>query len=82
METGTFPDIGLQDYLKKNFVNLKFQSGIDAEQFLRFNVKGTPTFIVIDSEGDEIYRKIGFFEPGPLIEQLEKAREKFTHHEH
>lgn len=82
METGTFPDKELQDYLNKHFVALKFESGKDAEQFLRFDVKATPTFIVIDSVGDEIYRKIGFFEPDLLIEQLEKVREKFIHHHH
>ncbi|MDO8283056.1 MAG: hypothetical protein Q7U10_10625 [Thermodesulfovibrionia bacterium] len=82
METGTFPDKALQDYLEKNFISVKFETGIDAEQFLQFDVKGTPAFIVLDSKGDEIYRKIGFFEPGQLMEQLEKSREKFTHHHH
>jgi len=82
METGTFPDKGLQDYLNNNFISLQFESDKDSEQFLRFDVKATPTMLIIDSEGHEIYRKIGFFSAEQLIEQLEKAREKFTHHHH
>ncbi len=82
METGTFPDSDLQTYMQKYFIPVKFESGKDAEQFMRFDVKATPTLMVIDSEGDEIYRKIGYFEASLLIEQLEKAREKFTHHHH
>lgn len=76
METGTFPNKDLQEYIEKYFVPVKFTSGIDAEQFSRYGVAATPAFIVLDAEDNEIYRKIGYFEPDLLIEQLEKARNK------
>lgn len=79
METGTFPNVPLIEYIENNFVPLKFISGPDAEQFYRFGVTVEPAFIVLDAEGNEVYRKIGFFEADSLIQQLEKARKKAAH---
>ena len=79
METGTFPNEELQDYIAKHFVPVKYVSGPDAEQFYRFNVHIEPTFLVLDAEGNEVYKKIGFFEADLLINQLEKARKKAAH---
>ena len=76
METGTFSNRDLQEYIEKYFIPVKYISGIDSEQFFRYGVAAEPAFIVLDTEGNEIYRKIGYFEPGLLIEQLEKARKK------
>ena len=76
METGTFPNRDLQEYIEKYFVSVKYVSGIDSEQFSRYGITATPEFIVLDAAGAEIYRKIGYFEPSLLIEQLEKARKK------
>ena len=79
METGTFPNEGLQAYLEKHFVPVKFTSGPDAEQFYRFGITIEPTFLVIDAEGNIIYKKIGFFEADLLMQQLDKARKKAAH---
>lgn len=79
MGTGTFPDSDLQTYISKYFVPLKYTSGPDAEQFYRFGVAVEPAFIVLDAEGNEIYRKIGYFEADLLAEQLERARKKAAH---
>ncbi len=79
MGTGTFPDRDFQTYIGKYFVPLKYISGPDAEQFCRFGVTVEPAFIVLDSEGNEIYRKIGYFEADLLIEQMERARKKAAH---
>ncbi len=79
MEAGTFPNMELQDYMAKNFEPVKYISGPDAEQFYRFGVNVEPEFIFLDTEGNEIYRKIGFFEADLLIKQLEKARKKAAH---
>jgi len=66
----------VQEYIKKHFVPLKYESGKDADQFMRFGVAAKPATLVFNSEGDEIFRKIGYFEPGLFIEKLEKARKK------
>jgi thioredoxin-related protein len=38
---------------------------------MRFNVRGTPTFLVIDSDGNETHRILGFYSPDEFIGQLE-----------
>ena len=66
----------VREYIPKYFVFVKYESGIDAEQFMRFDIMAKPAIIVLDSAGNEIFRKIGFFKPGIFIEQLEKTRKK------
>jgi thioredoxin-related protein len=56
-----------------SFIPLKYESGPDAEQFLRFGIRGTPTFIFLDSEGNEIYRVVGFHSPDDFIKEMRKA---------
>ena len=38
-----------------------------------------PAVVVLDSEGNEIFRKIGYFEPEVFIKKLEMARKKAAH---
>jgi len=74
METGTFLKEDVQEYIKNGFIPLRYESGKDAEQFLRFNIRGTPTYLVLDSMGNEIHRISGFYSPDDFIRQLEVAR--------
>ena len=79
MKTCTLITQGVQDYIKINFIPIKYESGADSEQFMRFGVTAKPAVIVLDSEGNEIFRKIGYFEPDVFIEKLEMARKKAAH---
>lgn len=79
METGTFPNGKLQEYIAGHFVPVKFISGADAEQFSRFAVTAVPAIIVLDSEGNEMYRKVGFVEADELIDLLEQAMKINAH---
>ncbi len=79
MEAGTFPNEHFQQYVDKYFVPLKYISGPDAEQFYRFGISIEPAFLVLDVEGNVLYKKIGYFESDLLIEQLDKARKKAAH---
>ena len=76
METGTFLQEKVIEYVGQNFVPLKYESGRDSEQFMRFNVRGTPTFLVIDSDGNETHRILGFYDPDEFIGQLEAEGSK------
>jgi len=76
MGAGTFPVRALQEYIEKNYLPVKYVSGVDSEQYHRYGIQAEPAFIVLDPEGNEIYRKIGYFEADLLIEQLEKAKKK------
>lgn len=71
METGTFLQENVMEYVGKNFIPLKYESGRDSEQFMRFNIRGTPTFLVLDPDGNETLRLLGYYGPDEFIEQLE-----------
>lgn len=70
METGTFLQDKVQDYINNNFVALKYNSGPDAEQFRRFDVRMTPTYVVLDADGNELGRVIGYQAPDEFIDQI------------
>jgi len=69
----------VREYITRYFVPVKYESGIDSEQFMRFGITAKPAIIVLDSSGNEIFRKIGYFEPDVFIDKLEKARKKAAH---
>jgi thioredoxin-related protein len=73
METGTFPEERVADSIGKHFVPLKYESGRDAEQFLRFGVSATPTFVFLNAQGDEVHRLVGYATPDDFIKQLDRA---------
>jgi thioredoxin-related protein len=79
MNTCTLITPRVQDYIKIHFISIKYESGTDSDQFMRFGVTAKPAVIVLDSEGNEIFRKIGYFEPDVFIGKLEMARKKATH---
>ena len=79
MNTCTLITPRVQDYIKIHFISIRYESGADSEQFMRFGVSAKPAVIVLDSEGNEIFRKIGYFEPDVFIEKLEMARKKAAH---
>jgi len=70
METVTFLQENVQDYVNSNFVALKYNSGPDAEQFRRFDVRMTPTYVVLDAEGNELGRVIGYQAANEFIDQV------------
>lgn len=74
METGTFLQEEVKEYINKNFLPLKYESGADAEQFRRFAVRATPSYVILDPGGNEISRIVGFYNAKEFIDQLEIAR--------
>lgn len=76
MNKDTLNDDSVREHITRYFVPVQYESGIDSEQFMRFNITAKPAMLVLDSVGNEIFRKIGFFEPPMFIEKLEKARKK------
>jgi thioredoxin-related protein len=79
MDTCTLITPRVQDYMKIHFISIKYESGTDSDQFMRFGVTAKPAVIVLDCEGNEVFRKIGYFEPDAFIEKLEMARKKAAH---
>lgn len=69
----------VQEIIRNHFIPIKYESGADSDQFMRFGVTAKPAILVLDCEGNEIFRKIGYFEPEVFIEKLEMARKKAAH---
>ena len=69
----------VQEYIRKNFIPIKYESGADSDQFMRFGITAKPAVLVFDCEGNELFRKIGYFDPEKYIEKLEMARKKAAH---
>jgi thioredoxin-related protein len=76
MKSCTLISEGVQDYVNKYFIPIKYESGADSDQFMRFCVTSRPAIIVLDAEGTEIFRKIVYFEPELFIKKLEMAIKK------
>ena len=75
METGTFLNKDVQDHIREYFIPVKYETGKNAEQFTRFNVFALPSFVILDSAGDEVYRMLGYYKPEDFIGQLTSARQ-------
>ena len=73
METGTFPDETVQKYIREYFIPVKYESGRDAEQFSRFSVFSIPSFFILDADGDEVYRMLGYYSPDDFVTQFISA---------
>lgn len=69
LKKNTFPDKKLGDYYNKNFISI----AADAEQgewvlFAAQNhVQGYPTMMILDAEGKEVNRTMGYMPPEPLL---------------
>jgi thioredoxin-related protein len=69
----------VRECVHEHFIAVKYESGADSEQFMRFDVHAKPAIIVFDAEGNEIFRKIGYFEPHVFVTKLEMAIKKAAH---
>ena len=69
----------VQDYVHEHFIAVKYESGADSEQFMRFDVTAKPMIIVLDADGTEIFRKIGYFDPELFVSKMEMAVKKAAH---
>lgn len=57
---------------KADVVRLNAFSQIGMQAAGRFSVRGMPTLIVVDGNGEEVLRQMGIIYPGPVREQIEQ----------
>jgi hypothetical protein len=78
MNTVTYSDERVQDYLNSLFVPVRLHCDFDnpSEEMRRFAVNWTPTFLVLDEEGREHHRTVGFLDPAEFIAQMNLGRAK------
>jgi tetratricopeptide (TPR) repeat protein len=64
----TYPKTEVVEFVEQTLVPLQVQS--DAPLAKNFNLQWTPTLIVLDTDGKEHHRAIGFLPPEDLIPML------------
>jgi len=70
MDTVTYPDAATVEVIDKNFIAMRVQIGSEPVLANRFKVQYTPTVVVLDGEGVEHQRTVGFLPPAEFIPGL------------
>lgn len=75
----TYPDANVIKYIENEFVALRLPP--NGEKADAFHLRWTPTIIVLDSEGHEHHRMVGFLRPEHFLPtlMLMKAKTFFAH---
>ena len=68
----TLPDPKVAEFIDRMFAPAMFEVSDPRSQELmkRYNFEWTPTFIVTDSNGNEIYRWVGYLPPGDFCAEM------------
>jgi tetratricopeptide (TPR) repeat protein len=69
MDAVAYPEAAVSEFISKNLVPLRIPSA-DPEFGPKFRIKWTPSLIILDKEGMEHSRTLGFFRPQELIPSL------------
>jgi TolA-binding protein len=73
----TYPQERVAKFLQLNFIPVQLQSSNKA-MMEKFAVSWTSTLIVLDADGREHYRIVGFLSPDDLIPTLETAKGRWA----
>jgi tetratricopeptide (TPR) repeat protein len=68
MDTVTYPDESVAEFINKSVVPLQITT--DKPLATDFNVQWTPSLLILDQEGKEHHRTVGFMAPEELIPSL------------
>jgi tetratricopeptide (TPR) repeat protein len=69
MNAVAFPDPSVIDFINHNLVPVRVAAD-DPELGSRYTVKWTPNLLILDAQGNEHYRTLGFYPPQELIPSL------------
>ncbi|MCF7807002.1 MAG: thioredoxin family protein [Candidatus Marinimicrobia bacterium] len=77
LEAETWTDPDLIAYAKEHFIayHLNVDSTESNELKKRFNIRGIPSFVFVDEEGNEVDRIIGFMPPEEYLAEMKRIRE-------
>jgi tetratricopeptide (TPR) repeat protein len=70
MDAVTYPDNAVSEYIAQNLIPLRIPHN-HPDYAKEFKIKWTPTLIVMDSDGREGHRVVGFLSPEELIPVLQ-----------
>ena len=76
MASEVFTQEKVGDYFNKTFVNAKFDAerGEGIQIAKKYNVTAYPTFLILDSQGNEVGKIIGGAAPEQFIQKVEQVR--------
>ena len=68
----------MQAFSKANFISLKYNAKeeVGSQYFKKYNCKGVPHLLFVDSKGNEVDRIIGFLSPTEYLLRIENIAQK------
>lgn len=60
---------------KAEVIRLDVMSDIGRNAAARYGVRGLPTLVLVDGDGEPVYSQAGIVRPGPVIEQVDTVLE-------
>jgi hypothetical protein len=69
MDAVAYPNPAVSEFISANLIPLRIPAD-HPELGVKFCIKWTPTLLVLDKDGTEHYRTLGFFSPEELIPSL------------
>jgi len=72
----TYPNEGVARFIDLNFIPVQIEIS-NQEMVQRYNVSWTPTILVLDADGKEHYRVVGFLQPDVFIATFEVGKGRY-----
>ena len=72
----TYPNEGVAKFVDLNFVPVQVETS-NKDLVGKYNVSWTPTILVLDSDGKEHYRSVGFLQPDVFIATFELGKARY-----
>ena len=76
MGTVTYPTPAVAKFVDLNFVPVQVETS-HKELMEKYNVSWTPTILVLDADGKEHYRSVGFLQPDVFIATFELGKARY-----
>ncbi|MEE8336220.1 MAG: thioredoxin family protein, partial [Candidatus Neomarinimicrobiota bacterium] len=76
LDENTYPDPEVIKFARKNMVGFKIdaEKGAGINLARKYNVTGFPTLVIMDNDGREIDRIIGYMPPEPFLKELKRIK--------
>ena len=67
MDAGTYPDSQTVSFVHDHLIAIRINVSTDGEISGKFRIQYTPTIVLVDGDGQEYYRSVGFLPPEEFI---------------
>ena len=78
LDTDTYTDERVIDFAKQNLISKKIDAEKDSgpEQKKKYRVRGYPTILLLDTDGNEIDRIVGYRPPDEFLNELNRIKSR------